>query len=65
MFRGFFKRIFKLLLQIQQENGFYLPVNTDLPAKFNTVNPLLSPLGGLFISSPFEGGGGGAGAGAY
>ena len=24
----------------------------------NTINPLLSPLGGLFISSPFEGGGG-------
>ena len=22
MFRGFFKRIFKFLLQIQQENGF-------------------------------------------
>ena len=31
MFRGFFKRSFKLLLQIQQENGFYLPVNTDKP----------------------------------
>ena len=31
MFRGFFKFIFKLLLQIQQENGFYLPVNTDKP----------------------------------
>ena len=24
----------------------------------NTINPLLSPPGGLFISSPFEGGGG-------
>ena len=27
---------------------------TVLPAKFNTVKPLLSPLGGLFVSSPFE-----------
>ena len=26
----------------------------------NTVNPLLSPPGGLFIASRFEGGGGGA-----
>ena len=25
----------------------------------DTVNPLLSPRGGLFISNPFEGGGGG------
>ena len=32
---------------------------TVLPAKFNTVNPLVRPLGGLFISSPFERGGGG------
>lgn len=31
MFRGFLKRIFKLLLQIQQENGFYLSVNTGKP----------------------------------
>ena len=31
---------------------------TVLPVKFNTVKPLLSPLGSLFISSPFEGGGG-------
>ena len=30
---------------------------TVLPVKFNTVKPLLSPFGGLFISSPFEGGG--------
>ena len=34
---------------------------TVLPVKFNTVKPLLSPLGGLFISSPFEGGGGAGG----
>lgn len=31
MFRGFFKRIFKFLLQIQQENSFYLSVNTGKP----------------------------------
>ena len=40
-----------------------VPQVCALPAKFNTVNPLLSPLGGLFISSPFEGGGGGRGRG--
>ena len=32
---------------------------TVLPAKFNTVNPLLSSLGGLSISSLFKGRGGG------
>ena len=31
---------------------------TVLPVKFNTVKPLLSPLGSLFISSSFEEGGG-------
>ena len=31
MFRGFFKRIFKFLLQIHQENSFYLSVNIGKP----------------------------------
>ena len=34
------------------------PLNS-IHEKLLTVNPLLSPPGGLFISSPFEGGGGG------
>ena len=35
---------------------FYAFVEPCLPS-LNTVNPLLSPQGGLFISSPFGGGG--------
>ena len=37
---------------------FYAFVEPCLPS-LNTVNPLLSPPGGLFISSPFGGGGDG------
>ena len=41
---------------------FYVPYSLtkmDDPLILSTVNPLLSPPGGLFISSPFEGEGGG------
>ena len=37
--------------------GLYLTLN---PAYWDTVNPLLSPPGGLFILNPFEVGEGGA-----
>ena len=35
------------------------PLAKPVPSKAGTVNPILSPPGGLFISNPFEGGGGG------
>ena len=39
--------------------GAYFPVSHNISTLSNTyrVNPLLSSLGGLFISNPFEGGG--------
>ena len=41
------------------------PLAKPVPSKAGTVNPILSPPGGLFISNPFEGGGGLFERGAY
>ena len=54
---GFWVWLGKIPGIIPAESRTLIPLlRKPVPSKAGTVNPLLSPRGGLFISNPFEGG---------